>query len=229
MHSILYLALIFSSCQRPAQTGSAKGSQKPAATKGLTDARKTNAPRGPKFPAGALDDSSVKWYSKHLKAMKEENLKDQSATTIEAYRFLWLRTWHHPIAVRLENAGGRYQIVVKQLSGKGGYQPGKLVLDSSRELTRDEWLAVTSRISKCGFWEMPTEEQPYVTSEGYHLYTNILDGAAWILEGVRGDQYHIVDRQSPDDSEHRKLGNYREVGLHILEISGLELKDEEIY
>src|SRR5271166_4529571 len=49
------------------------------------------------------NDFIVEWYSKHLKAMKEQSLwklsqKDRSSTV---YRFLWLPTFHHPVSVRL--------------------------------------------------------------------------------------------------------------------------------
>src|SRR5580704_15030869 len=52
-------------------------------------------------PSG-LNDFKVRWYAKHLRAMREPSIsaasKDES---LVAYRFLWLRTFHHPIAIRL--------------------------------------------------------------------------------------------------------------------------------
>jgi hypothetical protein len=55
------------------------------------------------------------------------------------------------------------------------------------------------------------------------------DGAQWILEGTKGNDYHVVNRQSPDDNFHRNAGKYRELCLHILKLSGLDLKKEKIY
>src|SRR5262249_15746244 len=56
-------------------------------------------------PAGVLGDTSdqhrfrVEWYSKHLAAMGEPSLLELSRA--DAYRFLWLRSFHHPISARL--------------------------------------------------------------------------------------------------------------------------------
>jgi hypothetical protein len=61
------------------------------------------------FPAGVLGDTAdqhrflADWYSKHLTAMGEPSLLEVSRqdATVEVYRFLWLRSFHHPISVRL--------------------------------------------------------------------------------------------------------------------------------
>src|SRR5688572_20568151 len=50
-----------------------------------------------------VDDLVDTWYSKHLRAMGEPSLVSLSSRgprDIEAYRFLWLPTWGHPVAVR---------------------------------------------------------------------------------------------------------------------------------
>ena len=47
---------------------------------------------------------------------------------LESYRFLWLRTFHKPIAVRVWSADSRYYLVVKELSGQGGYEPGRIIV-----------------------------------------------------------------------------------------------------
>jgi hypothetical protein len=58
------------------------------------------------FPPGALDPSKADsdnfingWYSNHLRAMSEPILKPAQGT--RTYRFTWLRTFHHPVAVRI--------------------------------------------------------------------------------------------------------------------------------
>jgi hypothetical protein len=63
------------------------------------------------FPEGTFGDSSetgyfrsftARWYSKRLRVMAEPSLtlatKDE---TLVAYRFLWLRTFHHPVGIHL--------------------------------------------------------------------------------------------------------------------------------
>lgn len=190
-------------------------------TKRFDDSRSNERTRseGQLFPAGVLSDSRTRWYSEHLAAMNERVLTEPEtanglAATKESYRFLWLPSFWHPVAVRFEDIGGRYRVNVKELDGKGGYQPGKLVRDESRELTRKRWNELTRRIQKCSFWTMATTEE-----------SRILDGEQWILEGVRGGKYHIVDRQSPKAStEHRKLREYCELGLFILREAGFPRK-----
>src|SRR6266481_2721376 len=62
------------------------------------------------FPKGALgqrgsqfdeDAFNREWYSKHLRSMAEPSLSCGEPRG-ESYRFLWLRTWGRPIAVRVE-------------------------------------------------------------------------------------------------------------------------------
>src|SRR4030081_3548113 len=64
-----------------------------------------------------------RWYAKHLRAMREPSLWESSKdTSLESYRFLWLRSFHHPVSARLEVAkDGTAQLFVKVLSGQGGY------------------------------------------------------------------------------------------------------------
>jgi hypothetical protein len=46
------------------------------------------------------------WYSRELRILDEPSLlaiaKDASS---ESYRFLWLRTFHHPVAIRVDLRG----------------------------------------------------------------------------------------------------------------------------
>lgn len=150
------------------------------------------------FPAGALniegapgvsDDFVRRWYSAHLLAMNEPSLSCGAPSSDEAYRFLWLRSFHQPIAVRVSRAGRSYELVATALSGAGGYEPGRVVQRVRRELTEDEWRRVTHALQRISFWQMsanpPTEEIG-------------VDGAQWIIEG-RSASYHVVDRWSGDD------------------------------
>src|SRR5690606_3456867 len=78
------------------------------------------------------------WYSQHLYAMKEPLLFN-GETKKEIYRFTWLRTFHNPIAIRIERINSQYYLYWKRLSGAGGYEPGNLIEEKSRELTKLEW------------------------------------------------------------------------------------------
>jgi hypothetical protein len=114
----------------------------------------------------------------------------------EIYRFIWLRTFHPPYAFRLEvRADGTGTLVAKSASGAGGYDPGKLVLNKTLALDAKEVRQFTAALGNLGFWKLPTQES---RGPGF-------DGARWVLEGVKGGRYHVVDRWSPDDGPYRKL------------------------
>ena len=94
------------------------------------------------FHPGSLDDSPrgdqflYEWYSKQPKALDEPSLWTLSKTQKEqSYRFLWLRTFHHPAAVRID-VNGTSRLTTKIASGAGGYAPGHF--GAERHLRTDE-------------------------------------------------------------------------------------------
>ena len=45
--------------------------------------------------------------------------------------------------------------------------------------------------------------------QGQYTFGSVgLDGSQWILEGVRGGEYHVVDRWSPKDNSYSQLCKY---------------------
>jgi hypothetical protein len=168
------------------------------------------------FPEGWIRDRKKRpgsdqfvrdWYSRHLRTMSEPSLSCGEPPA-EVYRFLWLRTWGHPIAVRLTGvtpgAPTPPTLSAVELDGAGGYEPGKIARRIDRKLTDAEWGELTSGLKAIDFWGLPTD----IGEAG-------LDGAQWVLEGRRGRQYHVVNRWSP------KTGPYRELALSLLKLAGL--------
>jgi hypothetical protein len=143
------------------------------------------------------------WYSKHLQAMNEAPLASLVQED-ESYRFLWLRTFHDPIAIRVWRSGSKQFIVAKRLNGSGGYEPGTLDAIHTRALSNSEWIEFLMHLETSCFWQMKSMDD------------NLLeDGAQWIIEAYRQGRYHLVDRQCPEP------GSFREAGLYLLRISGL--------
>ena len=136
------------------------------------------------------------WYSRHLTAMEEPSLlKAADNKKIEIFRFIWLRTFHPPFVFRLHvRADGSGSLTAKSASGSGGYDPGRLTLSKTLTLDAKRVQPFTSGLDKLGFWKLPTQD----TRTGF-------DGAQWVLEGVKGGQYHVIDRWSPEDGPFRKL------------------------
>ncbi len=164
------------------------------------------------FPSGIFDVNAqqnqftVNWYSKHLVAMNEPPLMSSLSKDSERYRFLWLRSFHRPVAVRLWRSGDETFLTVKQLDGAGGYEPGKLITNETRAITEEEREVFSQFLEQSCYWKLPTEDSGLAGA----------DGAQWILEGVKEGRYHIVDRWSP------KSGNYREACLYLLKLAGIE-------
>jgi hypothetical protein len=129
------------------------------------------------FPPGTLgprrarfDEDAFRrqWYSSHLRAMTEPSLSCGNLEG-ETYRFLWLRTFHPPIAVRLTVTQGTARILSVQLSGAGGYHPGTVVHRTEHLLPPQEWNQVRDAINVAHFWQMGAwEGKP-----------GGLDGAQW--------------------------------------------------
>jgi hypothetical protein len=138
------------------------------------------------FPA-SFNAFRRKWYGKHLSAMGEPSLVELASRGEMAVRFLWLRTFHQPIAVRVQRTAGAAQMVATRLSGLGGYEPGAVDFRTKRELSVDEWHRVGQALHDAAFETMQGE----VTSIG-------ADGAQWIIERAKDGEYRVVDRWSPD-------------------------------
>lgn len=169
-------------------------------------------------------DFSARWYGEQLRALKEPSLFEAFHGDDTVYRFTWLRTFHHPIAVRLTiHSGGNATLTSKMASGAGGYKPGKLILNSTRELGAQDVGRVLALITVMKFWMMPTEPVPDCIDGGKECSVGP-DGAQWILEGRRGGEYHVVERWSPES------GSLRELGLLLAcALGGIKIPEKEIY
>jgi hypothetical protein len=175
------------------------------------------------FPRGYLDTASDvdifknRWYSGNLKALQEPALypmaKDKS---VECYRFLWLRSFNHPISVRIYRQGKDHQWILKLkiAGGAAGFHPHSLMEEETMHLRDANVQGFLSQIESLGFWKAPN---PINDQTG-------TDGSQWIIEGVKGGNYHIVDRWSP------KSGIARELGWQLVfDLGGLEVPKQEIY
>jgi hypothetical protein len=173
------------------------------------------------FPIGSLSDDHqsdrfrAKWYSEQLSALKEPSLWELSTTQkTQSYRFLWLRTFHHPIAIRIDvNADGTSRLTTKMTSGAGGYAPGKLVENHTVTISKDRTNLFLGKIEDRKFWKLPSVEG-----------TGGNDGAQWIIEGIKDGSYKIVDQWTPRD------GDIRAIGLMMLnDLAKLKLDPAEVY
>jgi hypothetical protein len=177
----------------------------------------------PYFPKGVLgndprsDAFVLNWYSKHLKALEEPSLLQLAKNpSSESYRFVWLRTFHHPVVIRIDiRADGIGELTTKVSNGAGGYEPGKLIENTSRPLTRQQSEQLVATIKKVQFWELP----PHESSE-----TVGCDGSQWIIEGVKNGKYHVVDRWTPGKGAVHELGL-----LFVSGLANMRIPKDELY
>ena len=154
------------------------------------------------------------WYGSNLKEMKEESFLKISDKNKEAYRFLWLRSFHHPIFVRIERNQDKYNLVAKEFDGKADIKPGKLLQTDEKTISKEEWCEFIELLEKSDFWNMKPR--------GFDLI-NGNDGAQWILEGAKENRYYAADAWSP------RNGEFREVCIFLLKLSGRNIDEIRVY
>jgi len=172
----------------------------------------------PFFPLeGSVPDPFHGWYLKVLTAMHESRLAAPSdGTPWERYRFLWLRTRHRPVAVRAERQDAVLRLAVRVLNGKSGYDPGTQERSDERALQPAQWNFLQRSLAAARFWSLPME--------GNHQGLN---GAEWVLEGVRPGEHRLVHRWSPRSDTEDAM--FRAACLAMLELAGLGAIAQPVY
>jgi len=172
------------------------------------------------FPPKTLVDNNPRsdsfvnsWYSSQLFAMKEPVIYSDS-TNKQIYRFTWLRTFHNPIAIRVENTENDFYLFWKLCDGAGGYEPGRPTVNKQRRLDDKEWETFINKMNLMNFWRMPTIDSE---TEGH-------DGAQWILEGKNGSEYHVVDRWSQGGTV-----DYYKCCEYLISLTDLKIADKDKY
>jgi len=176
------------------------------------------------FPTGVfseypdLSDSRSRRYAKLLRAIGEPSLLDAAKNKpSDSYRFLWLRSFRQPIAIRLTiRPDGTGQLMGVEMTGRSGYDPGVVATTEIVEISQDQIHQLKNLLQTTDYWSMPTVD--------VRLHEErIRDGAEWILEGARDGRYHVVARLSPQN------GTYREACLYLLKLSKIEVEANRIY
>ncbi|MGD1214075.1 MAG: hypothetical protein ABR861_03720 [Terriglobales bacterium] len=158
------------------------------------------------FPKNAFESDSradqfmSAWFSDELRILGEPSLFQMSKAPFdEEYRFLWLRTFHHPIAIRLElRSDGVGILTTKVASGSAGFPQKKpyLIEKVSRPLTREQTQRFLGRLDKLSFWNLRQDVDQRTGN----------DGSEWIIEGVKGGKYQMLSRWTPIEGAVHELG-----------------------
>jgi len=141
------------------------------------------------FPAD-VDDMHQQWFGSQLRAMKEPVLGKRVTrqTGITELRVLCLPTLGHGVAVRYtfdDNAATRRAV---ELTGKGGYAPGRIAIDRTTSMSHEETATLLASLDASGFWSMPVEEDTDIV---------VMDGTMVVVEAVRDGAHRVIARPEP--------------------------------
>lgn len=155
------------------------------------------------------------WYSGQLIVAKEFPIV--LPIKEPTYRFIWIRTFHNPVVVRVE-CPGRCEVSAKVLDGEGGYDPGKVRKSIHRNLSQSEEERFRQLISSVNFAPVKSLEDMVG-----------LDGAQWILEVADGNTYHALDYWSPSSDRGADVAAYVALCNYMIDLSGFEIPGDERY
>lgn len=156
------------------------------------------------------------WYSRQLKALHEPSLLEISKLpSAVSYQFLWLRTFHHPVAVRVDvQSDGRAILTTKITSGAGGYSAGNLITNETRILSKEETDRIVTKINASAFWKMPAYSREQAGD----------DGAEWVMEAVDHGRYHLVSEWTPAKGAIHDLGTF-----FLFDLAKIAVPNREMY
>ena len=86
--------------------------------------------------------------------------------------------------------------------------------DRTVTLTREQVAAFSGKVTSLGFWGLPAHDS---ASAGN-------DGSEWVIEGVRGGKYRLVERWTPRSGPVFDLGSALAFNL-----GGLRVPKSELY
>ena len=150
-------------------------------------------------PESELDGFRAEWYGKALTSAQEPSLfeRSQSRAPSSEYRFTWLPSFNHPITVKvLTKPDGALQVIAKELSGAGGYDPSRITRRVERVLSPDEAASFIGTVAKTDICHLPSAR----------CLLGGVDGEEWIFEAVDKTGYHFTRRWSPTRGPAHDLG-----------------------
>ncbi len=158
------------------------------------------------------DESQAQWFGGVLADLREPSLSQRPGNAPRSVRFTWIRSFHPPVAVRVDTReDGRLIMTAKRLAATA-YRPerdGPFSGEIVRVLSDAEGLALAAVVVETAVAEAP--------SSG--CTGGMVDGAAWIVEASDpelGHRYHY--RQSPQD------GPVHAAGLYLLSLTGWDVE-----
>lgn len=142
-------------------------------------------------------------YSTFLTIFGESEL---SENLNETYRFLWLRTFHEAILIKLDTDSKSLNI--KSIEGASGFSDSLNGASMDKSLTiKDDQIKSFTQLAEKEFWPNDVTREQFTCK----------DGATWILEGRKKGQYHVQNIHCPKDTDSTEI-----LGKILIELSGYD-------
>ncbi|RAK51137.1 hypothetical protein [Phenylobacterium soli] len=150
-----------------------------------------------------VDNLEANWFGSHLRAAQERSLwQPASELRGRTLRFLWLRSFHAPAVIRIdEPARGTYWLTATLLQGNGGYEPGRIDRRVTRRLSPEEAEAYEKAYSQLA-------SLPRIGCG------NGADGSEWIIETRDQGRYSLLKRWTPAS------GTFHDLGVLLIGFTG---------
>lgn len=175
--AIVGSTLALSSCASPDET---KGIARRTATN-CSETKLTD-----RFFRGVFDtpeqevEGDVTGVAEFLQSRGESSISC-GAHADETYRLIYLPEGGNALSLRAQRRGDHYELIVF----------GHDTKSASRLLDQADWNRLASAIERYNFWSRSPFPSPSIHNNPIGLH-----GAAWVLEGQKGEWYHAVSRLS---------------------------------
>lgn len=151
------------------------------------------------------------WLTLQLENLNEPNLYKKNSYLNEIiYRFTWLRSFDHPITVRIEKIDDKYNLYWAIGKGSGGYKPKGLKRKGKRKISPNDWQMFESLLHKANYKDLPNKE-----------YVLMTDGATWTLEHKESDLFEAKNTNNPSVE-------FESLCLFLVKLAKINIKADEI-
>jgi len=139
-------------------------------------------------PDPQYEEESAKTAAELFGRFHELPLGKMPECVSETYRLTWVPSFHRTTVVRVWSSNDGWFVTIKRLDRTPENRNGTNYTETTRQLTNTEWQNTIDSINAYNFWNSSsTEKEPLPN-----------DGASWLIEGNRRNQYHNVFRVSPE-------------------------------
>lgn len=149
-----------------------------------------------------LSEVEQEWYPRQWDAACEPSLFKFSQNTPKStfsIRFSYIPSFDPAIFFRVESDGAQHRLIIKEMSGAGGYEPG--VIRRSKEILLDD---SDVREIKALLVDMEASRVEQRLIEAYECGASF-DGTQWIFETVQNGQYDMYKFEDSNKESTYKL------------------------